>query len=858
MDKRTARSPQARPSEERGQQALASHPAGSSFGQLVRSWRWRAGLTQEELADRSGLSVRAIRDLESGRIAQPRPGSQRLLAGALGLDDQEFRDLTAASRPATLEPGGHPAQLPTDVADFTGRTEHIEELCDLLGRDPTGPDASAAVVVSAIAGKAGVGKTALAVHVAHALRGSFPDGQLYVNLRGANEQAAEPGDVLGRFLRALGVDAAALPDDIEERRILYRCRLAGQRVLVLLDNAARESQVRPLVPGGPGCAVLITSRVRLVGLEGAALTDLDVLDPDQAVELLGRLAGPERVAAEPEAADELARQCGHLPLAVRICGAKLRVRPHRSLAWLSRRLGDESQRLNELTVGDLEVRASLALSYQDLDRRERQAFTRLGLLEAPDFPAWPAGALLDASPDQAEELADTLVDAQLLEVAGKDATGHLRYRFHDLLRLYAREQAGAEEAVADRAVALERALGAWLALAEEADMRLASTFFTVTHGSAVRWRLPPEVTEGLLADPLAWFESERGALVAAVEQSAAWGLPENAWDLAVSLAGFFEVRGHFDEWRHTFDVALAATRTAGNRRGEAAVLRGLGELHTFQDRYDAALSCFEQARVIFSELGDHSGEAVTASGCGLVYRVRGRHADALSSFRRAVTISQQFGFAPSEAYALLGMGTVFLQQGDYEDARACFEQALTICRQTGYRDGEAQNLWRLGMLEMLQGRIDQARARLREARDIWTDFGNRLGEAHVDQSLGQLHLHEGRSQEAEALLGRCLEVYQELGDRYGEALTLRCLGEAHLAQRRLGPATERLGQALHIWRELQVPIGRAQTLTSLGDVHLAGGNRDAAHAAWGEALNLFRELKVPQEREVAVRLERKA
>src|SRR2546421_798923 len=642
------------------------------FGKLVRSWRRRACLTQEELAERAGLSVRMIRDVESARVIQPRPGSLRLLAAALGLDEDESGQLVAAARPAAPEANGHPAQLPADLADFTGRALHVAELCDLLARERKDPEPPGAVVLSAIAGKAGVGKTALALHVAHRLRGSFPDGQLYVNLRGAEQQAAQPADVLAGFLRALGVDGSAIPDDVEERGVLYRRRVADRRLLVVLDNAAREWQVRPLLPGSGGCAVLVTSRARLAGLEGARLIDLDVLGAEHAVELLSQVAGPERVAAEPEAAEELARQCGYLPLAVRICGARLRARPHRRLAWLCGRLGDERRRLDELTIGDLEVRASLALSYEELDHRERQAFHRLGLLRAPDFRAAIAGPLVDASVDEAEELVDTLVDAQLLEVAGRDPTGSLRYRFHDLIRLYARERAGAEETATDRTAAMERALGAWLAVAEEADHRLGCGFFTVPHGSALRWRFDRKLTEELLAEPAAWFESERAALIAAVEQSAEWHLPETAWDLAVCSAGFLEVRGYFDDWRHTFEVALAATRTTGNRRGEAAVLRGLGELHTFQDRYDAALSCFRQAAAIFGELGDRQGQAATASGCGLVCRVRGRLGEALAWFGQALRISRQLGLGRIEGYALLGMGTILLQQGRYDEAGGRF------------------------------------------------------------------------------------------------------------------------------------------------------------------------------------------
>ncbi|HEY8201368.1 MAG TPA: BTAD domain-containing putative transcriptional regulator, partial [Actinomycetota bacterium] len=832
---------------------VATHPLQEGLRGALMLALFRAGRQAEALE----VFRDARRTLVDELGVEPGPELRRLHERMLRADPA--LELEPAPGPGTGgRPSAIPSQLPADIADFTGRNKQVAQIHDLLALDPEGGDLPAAVVVAAVAGKPGVGKTSLAVHVAHQLRACFPDGHLYVNLRGAERQPADPGDVLAGFLRALGVEAGAIPADAGERSNLYRSRLAGRRILVLLDNAARERQVRPLLPGSPGCAVLVTSRARLAGLEGAHLIDLDVLEPDQAVELLAQVAGPDRVGAEPETAGELALRCGYLPLAVRILGAKLRARPHRRLAWLCRRLGDERRRLDELALGDLEVRASLALSYEELGPTERRAFRRLGLLEAHDFAAWAVSALLDARVGEGEDLVDALVDAQLLEVAGRDATGRLRYRFHDLIRLFARERAEAEESAAGRSRALERAFGAWLAVAEEAHARLARGFFDAPHGTALRWPLDGETGEELLADPLGWFESERMALVAAVEQSRDWGLPQTAWDIAVSLGAFFKLRGYFDDWQHTFDVALAATRATGDRRGEAAVLWGLGELHTFQDRYDTALGYLEGARAVFGELGDRYGEAGTAAGCGLVCRVRGNHGAALEWFGRALAISQQSGLPRSEAYALIGMGAVFAERGAHGDAQDCFEGALAICREAGYRDGEAQALWRLGRLEHQEGHLKAAGAYLRAALDLWAELGYTLGSAHAGQSLGELALTEGRTEDAERLLARALEVYRDLGDRYGEALTLRCCGEAQLARGRFAEAAGCLQEALCTWRELRVPLGEARTLVVLGDVHAATGDGEAARAAWAEALRRFRQLDTPEgpeQAEVARRLE---
>src|SRR5215471_15065875 len=453
---------------------------GSDFGELLAGFRFSRGLSQDKLADRSGMSVRAIRGLERGQVGRPRWASVSLLADALALSDAEraaFKEAAAGSGRSAGGPGvGAPtrvpaelSQLPPDIEDFTGR----EGPLDLLRARMAGHGGkSTAVVITGAVGKAGVGKTALAVHVAHQMRPNFPDGQLYVNLRGAEAQALAPAEVLGRFLRALGVQGQCLPEDLDSRAGLYRSLLADRRVLVVLDNAAGEAQVRPLLPAGAGNAVLVTSRARLAGLTPAQVIDLGVLPARHAVELLGKIAGNGRVAAEPEAAAHIAALCGYLPLALRIVGARLAAKPHWQIQRLAARLGAHHRRLDELTVGDLEVRAGFALSYRGVGEVERRAFRLLGLLEVPDFAPWMLSALLDVPAGEAEEIAERLADAQLLDVLGEDAAGQIRYRCHDLLRLFAREQLAAEETPASRRAALDRTLQAYFTTAQQAVRQL--------------------------------------------------------------------------------------------------------------------------------------------------------------------------------------------------------------------------------------------------------------------------------------------------------------------------------------------------------------------------------------------------
>lgn len=573
-------------------------------------------------------------------------------------------------------PGITPAQLPADITDFTGRKAQLATIQHLAAT----ADRCGAPLV-AITGKAGVGKTTLAVHAAHRLRVHYPDGQLFVNLRGAQGRPLAPADVLARFLRSLGVDRTAIPDDVEERAALYRSRLADRRLLIVLDNAACEAQLRPLLPGTPGCTVLVTSRARMAGLNGNRPVDLDILEPDQAVELLGRVAGPLRVAAEPGAAREIVRLCGFLPLAVRIAGARLGARPHWRLNRLEADLADEHHRLDTLRLGDLEVRASLALSYDSLDATARRAFRRLALLEIRDFAPWVTAALLDIPQTTAEELVDTLVDMQLLDVAGRDATGALRYRFHDLLRAYARELVAAEEPEADRVAALDRAFGGWLTLAEEAGRCLASSAFAVTFEPGTCWRPDQSVVSAVLTDPAGWFKAERAALVGAVDQAYSVESDQLGWALGVRLARFFLVRGYYDDWRHVCELMLAGARRAVSGGREGVALDALGELPRLQHRLDEALDGFEQTLTACGAAGNHDDQTVPNRQLGTTGRMRAVHQagqvdEALPRLENALTHLRELADRRTEAATLRRLGTVHRLQRCYEKATRCFQQVL--------------------------------------------------------------------------------------------------------------------------------------------------------------------------------------
>jgi DNA-binding SARP family transcriptional activator/tetratricopeptide (TPR) repeat protein len=816
----------------RRQLMLALYQSGRQAEALAVYRGTRQFLVQELGVEPS----RSLQDLEQA-ILRADPALEPVRPAAAG-----------ARRRPTLPVG--PCQLPPDIDDFTGREVAVAEVQHLLEGEQV-----SAIVISAIAGKAGVGKTALAVRVAHRLRSRFADGQLYVNLRGAEAQAPDSSDVLAGFLRALGVEGAVIAEGLEERARQYRSRLADRRVLVVLDNAASEAQVRPLLPSSRGSAALVTSRSRLSGLEAAHPLTLEVLDCDQAVQLLAKLAGPGRIAAEPEAAQGIVRLCGYLPLAVRIAGARLASRPHWRLALLAERLADERRRLDELATGDLEVRASMALSYQGRNQEERRLFRLLGLLVAPSFPAWVAATLLEAELAEAEGLLERLVDAQLVEAAGEDQAGQLRYRLHDLLRLFARERLHAEVPALARRASLERLLGAYLALAEGAATVLEPSGLERFGSDPARGQRvdhPAAVT--VEQHPLGWFEAERPSLVAAVEQACHAGLWEPAWRLADTLGSFFQLRAHWDDWQHTHALALTAARRAGDRDAEGCILVSLGDLHAYRYRNEDAICYLQQGLAAFQETGNRRGELQCLQSLGEMHRMQGRFDDATALFEQSLAGFQELGARNWQALALLHLGDVHRQQGRLGAALACQGQSLSLMQAIGDRAWEAPVLRSLALAYGLQGRFGEAVDCLEQSLELVRAVGDRHGEAYVLQSLGEVHHRRGCLEDATDCLGQSLTLARATGDRGAEAYALCTLGDLRRQQGRLNEAAGCLEHSLATLHDIGLRPWEAWVLTSLGLLHADKGEPTAACRAWRAALVIFRELGMPEAAEVAARL----
>jgi tetratricopeptide (TPR) repeat protein len=622
--------------------------------------------------------------------------------------------------------------------------------------------------------------------------------------------------------------------------------LAGTRTLVVLDDAANEAQVRPLLPGSPGCAVLITSRNRLPALAGATFAELDVLPTDAAADLFTRIVGTERVAAEPEAADEIIRLCGRLPLAIRIAGARLVSRRQWTLSRLASRLTGEQHRLDELAVGDQQVRASINLSYTLLPALARVALRRLGMLGLPYFSAWIAASALETSLAEAEDVLEALVDVSLVDVDGVDQIGLMRYRLHDLVRLFAQERAMAEESAKDRTATVERVLGGWIWLIERINEDVPPVLPSVQATFRMGREVAPEIARRVLARPYDWFRAEEEALTAAVELAAALDLDGIAIELATALSAT-AFGGHhrlfddpFGSWQRTHDAALTAARRTGNALGEATLLAGLGQLYYERDEYPESRAHLSQALAVFRTAGDVRGEATTLAALGAACREQGYLPEALHFLQRAGELWDGASDAAATGHVRRLAGTVRLEMGDFPGAFADLFSAQTLFVAAGSRRGEGLALRSLSLYHRALGEFAPAEEFARAALAIFERTEDRLLAAYSERALGKALLRLGDSAAARPLVEHALAVSQMLGDPFGQACSLRVVGELHLADGRLYQARECLEDSLRRWTLLRTELFRARTLRDLALVHHALGDASTAERMRAEAVETFR------------------
>jgi tetratricopeptide (TPR) repeat protein/transcriptional regulator with XRE-family HTH domain len=842
----------------------------AAFRARLSACRRSAGMSQEELAARSGLSVRAIGNLECGRNRWPYPTSVRRLADALELAgearaeffaaarrrmDLELRTGVAAPEVGPREFGGGeqvvPRQLPAAVRQFTGRTDELAALTGLLdqaGASGGGP----AVAISVIGGMAGVGKTALTVHWAHQVVEHFPDGQLYVNLHGFD--SGEPlaaADVLAGFLRALGCAGPDIPADAEERAGAYRSRLAGRRMLVVLDNARDAEQVRPLLPGSPGCVTLVTSRDALAGLvagDGAVRLDVDVLPMPEAVGLLRGLIGA-RVDDDRDAARRLARQCGQLPLALRVAAELAADRPGAALADLTAELTGLQHRLDVLDTGGDErttVRSVLSWSYKALGADAARLLRLTGLHPGPSFDRYAAAALAGVTLSQAGQLLNQLARAHLIQPA---APG--RHGLHDLVRSYACELAAGDGADAGRA-ALARLFDYYLHAAATA----VNTAFPADRTR--RPAVPPAGTPTPVLDSeteaLTWLAAERENLIAVAVHAAGYGRPGAATSLAAVLETYLDTECLYPEAITIHGHARQAARGAGDLPAEARALNSLGVIGLRQGRYQQSADNFEQALALFRTAGDQLGQARAVGNLGFAGFLQGRRQQASDHLQQALTLFRSLGDKPGQARMHANLGHVDLQQGRYQQAARHVRRSLALCRETRDQVGQGRALGMLGELNLRRRHYQQAATHLLQALALFRAIGDRTSEADALACLGIADLGQGRHRQAAGHLEHARALSEETGDLSSQANALNGLGELLLATGQPTAARARHAAALNLAVQAGETHQQARAHAGLAGACHACGDVATARRHQQHALTLYTDLGAPEAGLIRARL----
>jgi tetratricopeptide (TPR) repeat protein len=769
---------------------------------LLQAWRARALLTQEQLAERAGLSVRTVRRLESDGGVRPQGVTLRRLVEALKLGPAQLEELAAAAR---AQPAGDEQaeqaetavlrQLPAAPPLFTGRSLELTEL--ERARDMN------TVVIATIDGMAGIGKTALALHAAHRLSGDYSDGQLFLDLHGYTRgvDPVQPAEALDRLLRALGVPGEQIPAHTEDRAALFRSRLADRKLLIVLDNAVNEAQVRPLLPGTPGSLAIVTSRRRLIGLDHTVTVSLDVLPRQDAVALFAQSAA---VDADGAAVDDVVELCGRLPLALRIAAARLRSRPTWGAGHLLERLRDRQERLGELELGERSVTAALDMSYLQLGPELQRAYRLCGPLPESSFDVYVAAALVDVTVGRAARLLDDLLDVNLLQELLPG-----RFAFHDLVRSHA--SAAAEREQPDRVAAFGRMFDYY--------SHSASVAMDVLYPYE-RERRPPTPPAATPTPDLpgpaeaeAWLDRELPNLLTAAR-----------------YAALFCPRAHTVHLSTTLDRYL---RT--------------------RDRYAEAEVLHEQALTVARRDGDAAGEADVLTSLGHVNRRQGRTALAADRYDTAVALARSIGNRRAEVDALLGLGFLVSMQGRHEAAIEHVGRALEISRRIAHRSGEVDALYRLGWLHLAQRgpafpesdadtRYERAAGYFEQAHALARDIGNSISELHGLLGQGWVHRVLGRHGRAESAYLEGLRLAERLSNDNGVFEAVDGMGRLDTAAGRAEQALARHGTALELATTLGQPVDQARSHDGLARAHHALGHRDGARRHWQAALDILSGL----------------
>lgn len=762
----------------RGQLMLALYRCGRQAEALEEFHALRRML-DDELAVEPGTDMRRLYE----RILTADP--------ALAKPDGASHRAVATSWPAARRPVSVPAQLPPDIADFTGRGTETEYLRDLLsGRHAPGPGAPG---IATISGLGGVGKTALAVHAAHQLTGRFSHGQLFADLRGGGPVPAAPGEVLGDFLRALGVSDAALPADQDNRAALFRGLTSERRILIVLDNAVSAAQVRPLLPASATCGVIVTARRRLTDLAGSIAIEADVMPAAEATAFLAALSGDRTTDADTQLA-ALARACGYLPLALRIAGARLAARPAWTIRDLTSRLAGSVRLLDELTAGDLGIRAAFDLSYQLLEPAQARAFRLLSVADLDDIPDFAAAALLGCELAEATSLAESLVDINLLNTPQPS-----RYAYHDLVRVFAREIAETSEQQADLDGARRRLLSEYRRLAER----------------------PPTAS---------WLETECRNIIAQIVQAASASDADGAECAAILAAAQRQLRasGHLAGWRRASAAVLDSAIRRDDRGSELTAQQNLAQLAILSGDIGDAAERLSRALALARYTADRSAEGYVLNRIGLLEFVSSDIAAALASHRASLRIFEELHDHAGICTALVNIGKTLVENQQAEPALEALRRSLDIASTIPDRKFMTFSLHHMARAHALLGDLRQAMALHRECLQATRESGDREGEAYALAEIGRVSMAAGEADQALASLNSAIDLFGRLGASHPAATFLVDLGRTHYA---LGNQTA----ALAAWQEALPLLDQADPALAADVRQLIARSADEPGGAQGRA-----------------------
>ncbi len=783
---------------------MANHEPKSStpFGLLLRQLREQAEQTQEELAEVAGVASRTISDLERGINLTARKDTAKLLAEAMHLTGAELEVFMTAARgrPTTASAT---RTLPGDVTAFVGRGDEMRRIADI----GTGNGSSVFVV----GGMAGVGKTAFAVHVAHHMAERFPDGQLFISLHAHTPglQPADAEDALASLLQATGVAMQRIPRGIDARAAMWRSHLAGRRLVLLLDDALDSEQVRPLLPGTPGGLVLITSRMRLMGLDNSVAIDLDALPTADASGLLVSVAMRADLDRADPAVAEIAGLCGNLPLALGMMARRLHHHQSWSAGDLAADMVDATERRRLLHTEDLSVAAAFDLSYQDLTDDQKRMFRRLGMQPGTEFDAYVAAALGDIGVDAARQALEDLYDHYLVSEPAKG-----RYKFHDLIREYAHASADTDK-LSERIAATDRALDYYLYMARVVNSHLRRGTPDVAPAEP---RHKPVLASS--QEAIAWMESECQNLRAAAEYAAGRERRSHAVEIPAAMHEFLRRQGH---WRQALALDALAVRAAEHGDGQGAEARAradLADIELLTGDYDAAVVNLSRALGLHRSLGSRIGEANTLTQLGEVSNASGDRAGAATYLTEALKIYRGIGNRLGEANALTELADVQESAGELGAAESGLAQALEIYGGGGEQLREALALIRLGSIQHMRGQNDRAIATVSTALTMFRELGDRPGEARALNSLGELALAVGAVGQARSRHDQALVIVKSMNAPREQARALEGLGRCHIREAQPVPGCDLLRQALAIYEQMKPPQAQRieEILTSLGEL----------------------------------------